>query len=242
MHLQVATAIVAAISLADAIPTLHNFKRSLTNDSSSITSQSYDYIIAGGGLTGLTTASILSQGPSISVLVIEQGYDQSAHPYTYDVRTYGQAFANPDFDHAFQSTPIPWRNGETLPLVAGKMLGGSGSLNGASWTKGPKTQYDALPMLTGDDSWGFKEFNKYMLRAEKFNEPNETMIAKGSQWIGEYHGYDGHVDVSFAAGMFGYVQSKSIAAAQKLWGLKVNKDAASGTVNGVTTIPNMLHP
>ena len=101
--------------------------------------------------------------------------------------------------------------------MAGKMLGGSGSLNGASWTKGPKTQYDALPMLTGDDSWNFENFNKYMLRAEKFNEPNETMTAKGAQWMQEYHGYNGLVDVSFAAGMFGYVQSKSIAAAQKFW-------------------------
>lgn len=82
-----------------------------------------------------------------------------------------------------------------------------------------------------------------MLRAERFNRPEHTEIAKGAQYLKEYHGYDGVVDVSFAAGMFGTVQQEAIEASQILWpGLPVNPDAASGTVVGVTTIPNMLYP
>lgn len=59
----------------------------------------------------------------------------------YDVRNYRVAFRS-DLDFAFDSVPFPWRNNETVNLVAGKMIGGSGSLNGASWTSnciGPKS-------------------------------------------------------------------------------------------------------
>lgn len=230
--------------VADAIPLAqHQYKRSLTNDAASIADRRFDYVIAGGGLGGLTVASLLSEDPEVSVLVIEQGYDQSSNPMVYDVRAYGEAFNHPELDFAFQSTPISWRNDETLSLVAGKMLGGSGSLNGASWTKGPRSQYDMLPMLTGDDSWSFENFNKWMLKAEKFSSPNATEVAKGARFIDECHGRNGLVDVSFASGMFGTVQLDAINASQSLWpGMKVNADAASGIVNGVTTVPNMLHP
>lgn len=110
-------------------------------------------------------------------------------------------------------------------------------------TEGPKSQYDLLPVLTGDDSWSFESFNEYMLRAERFNRPTQLEISKGAQYLEGSHGYDGLVDVSFAAGMFATLQREAINASQILWpGLRVNPDAASGTVVGVTTIPNMLYP
>jgi hypothetical protein len=36
--------------------------------------QNYDYIIAGGGTSGLVVANRLTENPRISVLVIERGY------------------------------------------------------------------------------------------------------------------------------------------------------------------------
>lgn len=234
---------LGTVPLAQAVPlSLNHFRRDVTNDTDGIATRTFDYIIAGGGLTGLTVASLLSENSNVSVLVIEAGYNKHDDPFVYDVRTYGQAF-NTDLDYAFQSTPIPYRGSETLDLVAGKMLGGSGSLNGASWTKGPKTQYDLLPLLTGDDSWSFDNLNKYMLRAEKFHSPIAAEVAKGARYLPEYHGTNGSVQVSFAAGMFGTVQLEAINASQAFWpGLEVAVDVASGTVNGVTTIPNMLQP
>lgn len=109
--------------------------------------------------------------------------------------------------------------------------------------EGPKSQYDLLPILTGDDSWSFESFNEYMLRAEKFNPPNQLEISKGAQYLEKAHGFDGLVDVSFANGMFATLQREAIDASQIMWpGLQVNPDAASGMVVGVTTIPNMLYP
>ncbi|CAD0095672.1 unnamed protein product [Aureobasidium vineae] len=130
--------------------------------------------------------------------------------------------------------------GLTLPMVAGKTLGGSGSINGASWTKEPKTRYDLLPLLTGDMSWGWDGLNQYMLGAEHFHTPSNYLKSKGANHDGDKHGYSGPVQVSFAQGMFGSIQQPALNASQQIWGLGHVDDAVSGIVNGVTTISNMI--
>lgn len=222
----------AAIPLALAAP---------TKTSNMSANNSFDYVIVGGGLTGLTVASRLSENPTIRVLVIEGGKDNHNDPRVYDVRTYGQAFES-DLDYNMTSTNISWRNGTKLPMAAGNTLGGSGSINGASWTKGPKTQYDLLPLLTGDESWGWDGLNQFMLGAEHFYAPLNELKSKGADYDGHEHGFSSPVQVSFAQGMFGSIQQPALNASQQVWGLEHVDDAASGIVNGVTTIPNMVQP
>lgn len=234
--------------LAAALPSLvlsypsRYLSRSVMTNSDSVANKTFDFIITGGGLTGLAVASRLTEDPNISVLVLEAGNDDHNDPRIYDVRTYSEAFET-DLDYNMTSTPIPWRNNETLPMAAGKTLGGSGSINGASWTKGPKTQYDLLPYLTGDNSWGFDVFNSKMLDAEHFNPPSPELKAKGAMYDLDFHGNNGNVQVSFAQGMFSSIQQPALEASQSIWkGLGLLKDVASGIVNGATTIPNMLQP
>lgn len=103
------------------------------------------------------------------------------------MRAYGEAF-NSELDHGLRSTPVKWQNGSELLLVAGKLLGGSGSLNGASWTKGAKSQYNLLPALTGDDSWGWDGLEAYMKKAENFHPPtDEQREQKGAQYDASSH-------------------------------------------------------
>ena len=219
-----------------------SFHGGITNDARTFANKTFDYVVCGGGLTGLTVASRLSENPNVSVLVIENGYADHTHPHVQDVRNFGQAFGT-ELDHNITTTPNPWQNGKELPLVAGKTLGGSGSLNGASWTKGPSSQYDLLPLLTGDDSWAWKPFNEYMMKAEHFNPPDSNAIAKGAQYEGSSHGKDGPVQVSFGAGMFGEPQVSALEASKRVWpGLQRNRDATVGDPNGATIIPDMVEP
>jgi choline dehydrogenase len=200
----------------------------------------FDYIICGGGLTGLVVASRLSEDPNISVLVIEGGNDDHEDPRVNDVRTYGEAFET-DLDYNLTSTPVLWQNNTGLLLVAGRTLGGSGSLNGASWTKGDKTQYDLLPVLTGDDSWSFDALNEIMLDIEDFHDPTPEQVAKGAQYSDDFHGRDGVVQVSFPYGMFGGIQLSALEASTIVWkGLKIVADFAAGVTTGATIIPNMV--
>lgn len=218
----------------------HKQIEGITNNATSFIGETFDYVICGGGLTGLTVASRLTEDPEISILVIEEGHDDHLDPRVNDVRTYGQAFGT-ELDHNFTSTPVKSQDGSQLLLVAGRTLGGSGSLNGASWTKGPSSQYDILPELIGDDSWNWENFNQFMLKAEHFNLPEPAEIEKGVQFQPSAHGTDGPVDVSFAAGIFGKPQVPALEASEKVWpGLQRLVDAANGTVNGATIIPNMV--
>lgn len=62
--------------LAAALPQVKNFTHKdislgITDSPAALRNTSFDYVVCGGGLTGLTVASRLSEDPDISVLVIE---------------------------------------------------------------------------------------------------------------------------------------------------------------------------
>ena len=56
--------------------------------------QTFDYIVVGGGLTGLTVAARLAENPSVSVLVLEAGQDNRWDDRVRNIYTYGQAFGS----------------------------------------------------------------------------------------------------------------------------------------------------
>ncbi len=52
----------------------------VTTDSSTAAGKTFDYIIIGGGLAGITVAARLSENASVTVLVIEVGNDDRNNP------------------------------------------------------------------------------------------------------------------------------------------------------------------
>ena len=92
----------------------------------------YDYIVVGGGTSGLTVANRLSENPSISVLVIERGVDvqDNINVTNVDNDNFGRAVGT-DLDYSFQTTDQTQTGGTVLTLSAGKALGGSSAINGS---------------------------------------------------------------------------------------------------------------
>lgn len=61
-------------------------------DGSQVGGKTYDYVIAGGGLTGMVLASRLTEDSSRTVLVVEAGYSEEANSKVTDASAYQQAF------------------------------------------------------------------------------------------------------------------------------------------------------
>jgi choline dehydrogenase len=68
----------------------------VTNDPSRVDGHAFDYVVVGGGLTGLTIAARLSENTHHTVLVIEAGNDDRTDGRTLDIYRYARQ--NSSFD------------------------------------------------------------------------------------------------------------------------------------------------
>jgi len=120
-----------------------------------------DYVVIGGGTTGLTLAGRLSEDPNTVVLVIEAGTHHAADPLV-DVPGYrGRTLANPKYDWAFSSVPQIRANNRQLYEPRGKGLGGSSMLNFFGMFRPSKDDLDALEKL-GNEGWNWESLLHYM--------------------------------------------------------------------------------
>ena len=81
----------SSFTLSPAFP-LRKRASGVTTDPTLASDQTFDYVVIGGGLSGLTVAARLAEDPSITVLVVEAGNDDREDPRVFDIYNYGQAF------------------------------------------------------------------------------------------------------------------------------------------------------
>lgn len=139
---------VVLLAIAEAVPNYRSSESQLrlpkgqsVNDHvfynpADVEGQVYDYIIVGGGLTGLKAAARLTEEKDIRVLVIESGFwesDRSAD--VYDLTHYGRVFETA-IDHKF-ATEIQAIDNRSQVVHSGHGLGGSTLLNGGTWSEYP---------------------------------------------------------------------------------------------------------
>ena len=204
---------------------------------------SYEYIVVGGGTAGLTVAGRLSQAGH-SVLVVEAGDDNRDDEQIYNLQEYWKFFT-PGSPYNWQY-PTPGWNGVTTTVPAGKTLGGSSSINGATWTWGSAAQYDALAQLGNDPSvWSADRLAAARQRAEAFTSPDAAQAAAGCDSVSSAHGKAGPVHTSFApadcstqdctyASQYtGPIEEAFAKAAHGRFGLERLADLTTGQPNGV---------
>jgi choline dehydrogenase-like flavoprotein len=152
----------------------------------------FDYIIAGGGLTGLTAAARLTENANIEVLVIEAGfYESDRGPIIENLNDYGQIFGSA-VDWAYE-TDNQTVNGRQQIVRSGRGLGGSTLINGGTWTRPHKAQIDSWETVFGNTGWNWKNLTGYMNKAENVRKPNQEEIKAGHYFNKNCHGKDGPV-------------------------------------------------
>ncbi|BEI83829.1 hypothetical protein CcaverHIS002_0404330 [Cutaneotrichosporon cavernicola] len=134
--------------------------------------QTYDYVIAGGGLAGVVLAARLSEDTNKTVLLIEAGLDQSNNDLVTRADKYQQGFNTP-IDWAYETVTQSSANGQSQVMRSGKALGGSTVINGMAWSKPHDFQLDALETV-GNPGLNWASLQTYMLRVENFHTPDPS--------------------------------------------------------------------
>jgi choline dehydrogenase len=124
----------------------------------------FDVVVAGGGSAGCVLATRLTENPAISVCLIEAG-GRDRNPWIHIPLGFGKLVPNPNVNWGYETEPEPHLDGRRLSWPRGKVLGGSGSINGLVFLRGAPSDFDGWE-ATGAKGWGYKDVLPYFKRME----------------------------------------------------------------------------
>jgi choline dehydrogenase len=128
--------------------------------------EAFDYIVVGAGTAGCVVASRLSASGRDRVLVLEAGGSDRRFWIRVPVG-YGRTFGDPKVNWMYRSEPDPALAGRRGYWPRGKVLGGSGSINGMVYIRGLSCDFDGW-RSEGNPGWGFSDVLPYFKMAEDY--------------------------------------------------------------------------
>jgi choline dehydrogenase len=124
----------------------------------------FDVVVAGAGSAGCVLATRLTENPKITVCLIEAG-GRDRNPWIHIPLGFGKLVPNPKVNWGYETEPEPHLGGRRLMWPRGKVLGGSGSINGLVFLRGAPSDYDGWEAL-GAKGWSYKDVLPYFKRME----------------------------------------------------------------------------
>lgn len=125
----------------------------------------FDYVVVGAGSAGSALANRLSADPAIRVLLLEAGPPDRS-PYIHVPAAIIKAVGNPALDWCHLAEPDPSRGGKVDLWPAGRVLGGSSSINGMLYVRGAPADFDGWARA-GNDGWAYADVLPCFRRAER---------------------------------------------------------------------------
>jgi choline dehydrogenase len=128
----------------------------------------FDYVVVGAGPAGCVVAARLAEDPATRVLLVEAGKPARglsvAMPAALPL-----AYQRTDIQWGYQSGPEPHLDGRTIDEKAGKVVGGSSSINAMIFNRGNPLDYDGWA-TAGLPDWDYAHCLPYFRRMETFEE------------------------------------------------------------------------
>ncbi len=123
----------------------------------------YDYIVIGAGSAGCAVAGRLGEA-GYSVLLLEAG-GKDRNPFIHIPLGYSMLYANPSVNWCYESSPEPHLNNRRLFQPRGKVLGGTGAINGMIYMRGQPEDFDGW-QAAGCTGWGWDDILPYFKSCE----------------------------------------------------------------------------
>jgi choline dehydrogenase len=177
----------------------------------------FDFIVIGGGSAGCVVAGRLAESNRYRVLLIEAG-TRSRYPWIKVPLGTAKLFENPRLNWCYDGEPERGLNNRRLYQPRGKLLGGTGAINGMAYVRGHKADFDNWRDL-GNVGWGYDDVLPFF----KANEDNE-------QGDSQFHATGGAMKVSNQR-VFREIGESFIAAGVQ-WGSSLNPDFNGPTQEG----------
>ncbi|KAI1303807.1 oxidoreductase [Xylaria venustula] len=125
--------------------------------------ETFDFVIAGGGTAGIALASRLSEVANQTVLVLEAGQDSSDDPRV-KIPAFYAALLGSEVDWGFRTVAQQNLDGRSVNLNQGKALGGSSVINAHVYAPPTKAIPDAWAEL-GNEGWDWDAMGPYYTKA-----------------------------------------------------------------------------
>lgn len=201
----------------------------------------YDYIIAGGGTSGLTVADRLTSAfPHRSVLVVEHGDLINSSVLLMPATT----VPNRDYSFDITSLPEPGLNNRSFAVTVGKVVGGCSAINAQMFDRGSAADYDAWGDVTGyaGEGWNWQGLLPYFKKSVTFTNPSSSVAERyGYSWDAQTaYGGKGGIQASYPP--FQWPSEKLVRTAWTELGVPQQKEGAGGDAYGVFWFPSSQDP
>ncbi|KAK6200681.1 hypothetical protein LQW54_009642 [Pestalotiopsis sp. IQ-011] len=170
-----------------------------TSSAAGLDDAPFDYIVVGGGTSGLVVASRLTEDENVRVLVLEAGANRLDDPKITIQALSAATFHDPDYDWCLTTEPQTHLNDRRLAQPLGKTLGGSSAINLGMVIYPSKSGFDAWEK-SGNPGWGWDGMESYFRKFHTFTEPQpklkkELML----DYLNGNHGTDGPIQISYGS-------------------------------------------
>lgn len=168
---------------------------------------SFDYVVVGAGSAGCVLADRLSEDPSVRVLLLEAGPEDTLDAIRVPA-IFGSLFGTEvDWDYRLEPQ-AHYQGSATWPR--GKTLGGSSSINLMVYIRGHRADFDGWSER-GCAGWDYDSVLPYFIKSENNSRLGNPL-----------HGQSGPLHVEDR--MFTHELSRSWVSAASEWGLSTSDD------------------